>query len=248
MDVHKPKPIHNWRELLSEIGTIVIGVLIALAAEQTVEAFHWRHKVAEAEEAMRLELRDDDLPQAYARVAITPCMTAALDRVEAALDAGDARAPVTAAVPGYDPPTRTWDMEAWRAAVASDAASHMSAARMTLWSGPYRIMPRLTLETTGEAEARSVLRAGARQAGPLSPAEREAKLLAVEQARTHNRSMFVGSYTLLAGAAKAGVMLAEPSKQATLKAMRDQFGACVVVPRTVTTVDWKDQTLPAFMR
>ena len=33
MDIHKPKPVHNWRELLTEIGTIVIGVLIALAAE-----------------------------------------------------------------------------------------------------------------------------------------------------------------------------------------------------------------------
>lgn len=35
---HKSHPIHDWREFLKEIGIIVIGVLIALAAEQGVEA------------------------------------------------------------------------------------------------------------------------------------------------------------------------------------------------------------------
>lgn len=45
MDVHKPKPWHNWREFLAEIATIVIGVLIALGAEQAVEWLHWRREV-----------------------------------------------------------------------------------------------------------------------------------------------------------------------------------------------------------
>lgn len=38
VDIHKPKPVHSWREFLSEIGVIVIGVLIALGAEQAVES------------------------------------------------------------------------------------------------------------------------------------------------------------------------------------------------------------------
>ena len=42
MDIHKPKSIRNWREFLTEIGTIVLGVSIALAAEQAVEWWHWR--------------------------------------------------------------------------------------------------------------------------------------------------------------------------------------------------------------
>ena len=37
MDIHKPKPWRGWPEFLKEIGTIVIGVLIALGAEQGVE-------------------------------------------------------------------------------------------------------------------------------------------------------------------------------------------------------------------
>jgi hypothetical protein len=40
MDIHKPKPWHGVREVLKEVGTIVVSVLIALGAEQAVEAIH----------------------------------------------------------------------------------------------------------------------------------------------------------------------------------------------------------------
>ncbi|THD51712.1 hypothetical protein [Phenylobacterium sp.] len=37
MDIHKPKPWHSFREFLKEYGIIVLGVLTAIAFEQTVE-------------------------------------------------------------------------------------------------------------------------------------------------------------------------------------------------------------------
>jgi hypothetical protein len=40
MDIHKPEPWRGWSEFVKEIGTIVIGVLIAIGAEQSVEAVH----------------------------------------------------------------------------------------------------------------------------------------------------------------------------------------------------------------
>ena len=60
MDIHKPNPWHGWREFLKEIGTIVIGVLIALAGEQLVERLHHGEQAKLAERAMRLELGEDD--------------------------------------------------------------------------------------------------------------------------------------------------------------------------------------------
>ena len=39
MDIHKPKPVHNLREFLSEIGVIVCGIVIALGSEVNVQAF-----------------------------------------------------------------------------------------------------------------------------------------------------------------------------------------------------------------
>jgi hypothetical protein len=36
MHVHLPKPLHGWRAFVGEVGIIVVGVLIALTAEQIV--------------------------------------------------------------------------------------------------------------------------------------------------------------------------------------------------------------------
>jgi len=52
---HLPKPLHGWREFLGEVGIIVIGVLIALGAEQGVEAVHHRSQVHTATEKLRAE-------------------------------------------------------------------------------------------------------------------------------------------------------------------------------------------------
>lgn len=40
MHIHLPKPLHGWRALIGEVGIIVIGVLIALGAEQVVTRVH----------------------------------------------------------------------------------------------------------------------------------------------------------------------------------------------------------------
>ncbi len=37
MDIHKPKPVHSWREFATEIGIVVIGIAIALGGEQIIE-------------------------------------------------------------------------------------------------------------------------------------------------------------------------------------------------------------------
>jgi hypothetical protein len=56
LDVH---PAHHaagtWREFMIHIATIVLGLLIAIGLEQTVEYFHHRHQVAETREALRRE-------------------------------------------------------------------------------------------------------------------------------------------------------------------------------------------------
>ena len=59
MDIHKPKPWHGLREFLKEFGTIVLGVLVALGAEQAVEWSHHQSEVREARAALRTEVADD---------------------------------------------------------------------------------------------------------------------------------------------------------------------------------------------
>jgi hypothetical protein len=56
LDVHAPhEPIHNWKGFVFHIATIVIGLLIAVGLEQTVEYFHHRREVREAREALAAE-------------------------------------------------------------------------------------------------------------------------------------------------------------------------------------------------
>jgi hypothetical protein len=92
MEAHHPKPVHSWRDLLREIGVIVISVLIAISAEQIVEWLHWRHKVREAVENMRQEMIADDLPQATVRAATQACLDQRLAEIGKAAEAGADRA------------------------------------------------------------------------------------------------------------------------------------------------------------
>jgi hypothetical protein len=59
MDIHLPKPFHNWREFLKEYGIIVLGVLTALGLEQAIEWAHHRSEVREATETLRAQSEDD---------------------------------------------------------------------------------------------------------------------------------------------------------------------------------------------
>jgi hypothetical protein len=59
MHFHLPKPLHGWRAFTGEVGIIVVGVLIALAAEQVVTWIHQREDVSQLRSALRAELADD---------------------------------------------------------------------------------------------------------------------------------------------------------------------------------------------
>lgn len=56
LDVHPPhSPTHTWKDFLIHIATIVVGLLIAIGLEQTVEYPHERKLVAEIRNALETE-------------------------------------------------------------------------------------------------------------------------------------------------------------------------------------------------
>jgi hypothetical protein len=60
LDVHAPhESIYTWKGFFIHIAIIVIGLLIAISLEQTVEYFHHRTVVAESREALRRERNDN---------------------------------------------------------------------------------------------------------------------------------------------------------------------------------------------
>ncbi len=56
LDVHPPHaPTHTWKDFFIHVGTICVGLLIAVGLEQTVEAIHHRHLRHELEEQLHAE-------------------------------------------------------------------------------------------------------------------------------------------------------------------------------------------------
>ena len=53
LDVHAPhQSTHTWTDFFIHVGTIAVGLLLAIGLEQTVELFHHRHEVAETRRAL----------------------------------------------------------------------------------------------------------------------------------------------------------------------------------------------------
>lgn len=90
MHFHLPKPLHGWRAFLGEVGIIVLGVLIALGAEQLVEQVHQRQEAAQARDIIRGELAFN-LGRLQSRLQIRSCVDARISEIEHLLDGGFAQ-------------------------------------------------------------------------------------------------------------------------------------------------------------
>jgi hypothetical protein len=218
MHFHLPKPLHGWREFAGEVGIIVVGVLIALGAEQVVEGLHQRAELGDAIGAMTTELRDDDLPQAFARVAVSQCLDEQLDAIVASATSGADRSKLLAMARLYLPQYRSWDDQAWKAALNSQAFVHSGPENMIAWSTPYIFMPVLTQFTTNEQAELPEFRAELEGTGPLSGAELHELFRMVERLRYDNLRMRGASHALLASAQdRVGVSI-PPSQRAQVLA------------------------------
>lgn len=122
---HKPKPWHGFREFLKEYLIIVVGVLTALAGEQTVEWLHWREVVAGTREALNREL-GFDLGVIQTRIDQAPCMARRLSDLKTAFELHAAGRPVRLKRPFGQPETPHLRTAVWESAAADQSASHMS--------------------------------------------------------------------------------------------------------------------------
>jgi hypothetical protein len=226
MHFHLPKPLHGWREFAGEVGIIVIGVLIALGAEQLVEEAQWHRRGLEAEAAMTRELGEDDGPQAEVRIRMSHCFDAQLDEIERALvaerDHGASFSPPTIAAP----PFRTWDDNAWRAAVSSGATSHMTTARMSGWSSAYVFIPDMNEAALRESSDWGDLYRLRLLPTHPSETDREAMLTATGRARHDNDLLTTVSKYFLDWTHRAHVSVPESSIQRELQQQRKETGSC----------------------
>jgi len=134
--IHPPKPVHGWRAFIGEIGIIVIGIGIALGAEQLLEARHWRHVVAE--ESAALDKSVEGLWGVMThRVAIQPCVDRRLAELAVVFDRHDRGQPLGIAAPIGRPSIFSADRNALDMATDDGSLSHMPLDRKLAYFGVY---------------------------------------------------------------------------------------------------------------
>lgn len=132
MHFHLPKPLHGWRAFVGEVGIIVLGVLIALGADQAVEDWRWHRKADRAIELLRQEIADEYVEAAEAAIT-APCVDRQLKGLEARLSNRDSRFTPAPAYSGtfgevtFRSPNRVWSDDVWRSVVSDGVASHLPA-------------------------------------------------------------------------------------------------------------------------
>lgn len=123
MRLRVPTSLNGWRTFLGEVGIIVVGVLLALGAEQLVQSLRWSEEVAMGREVIK-----DDLianaEQALEREALSRCLGKRFQEIAQILD----EASVSGRLPPVgeigNPPKRLWHMQSWDSMVASQVSTH----------------------------------------------------------------------------------------------------------------------------
>ena len=220
-------PSHDWRENVREIAIVVIGVFIALVAQQAVEAWDWHQKVTVADAAMRDELLSDDGPQMVQRLAMHGCIASLLDRIRAVVEAGGTRAEVAGLIDRYWVDDRTYDHIALDAAQTADVASHLGQERFTRFATAYNRMGVLEEVNHREASDWAALLAFRRTGGPVSDAEKDRLLGAIEALRHDDMVMWLGSTRKVPVIRQLGE-LDERRVNGFLADARDHYGSCVL--------------------
>jgi hypothetical protein len=195
MEIHKPKPVHSWRELLTEIGVIVIGIAIALAGEQAVEAIHWKNKVADAESAMGREL-SGDLAYAAGQLAMADCAKRYFARMETAV--ANRQPDTLRRLAAMGPPftTHPWVVESWTAAINSQIPDHIPREKLANYAiGFRRIATERELQFTMADHYAEIV--GARLIDAPTPEISYAQLAALDKLKAeHNLTLLIADALL----------------------------------------------------
>ena len=182
MEVHKSKPIHGPREFLKEVWIIVLGVLIALAAEQAVVWVHDRQAAAAARGAVRAEVISN-LSDMQGRLATQACVERRLDEI------GDLLARTQDGVlsprPSWVGQPAIWYMasQRWQAAAGSGRISLFNTTEQGRYATIYGHTTEFAAQEEGEQDAWAQLRGLEDWRGPLGPAGKVHFLQALQRAR-----------------------------------------------------------------
>ena len=158
----KLNPPNGWNAVAWELTIVVLGVVIALGAQQFVETLSWREEVRRTEDALTIEIADSVL-HASERQIVNRCLSDRLTHLIGKVSSnqgswsGDpmplnrsARAVTVVAAAPYRTPNRPWSGNVWEAAQNGGVFNHMRRERVAAFSKVYARME--GLRKVNEAE------------------------------------------------------------------------------------------------
>lgn len=134
-----PKPLHGWRQFVGEVGIIVIGVLIALAADQLMEDFSQREQAHDARVAIQGELQIN-LARLESRTEQRQCVLNRIAEIQGILDRADEGAVFTP--PNWIGRPQFWTMQSvrWDAVSQAGRAALLPPKELADYGLMYTIM------------------------------------------------------------------------------------------------------------
>jgi hypothetical protein len=221
------KPSFEWRESGRELVIVILGVLIALLAQEVVQDWDWRQKVRAAEAAMQRELFYDNGPLVYQRAAMHPCLQQRLRAIRDAVQADKGREEVAHLIAGVQLEFYSFDSLAIESAFASDVAAHMPQDRLNAYIQSYQMIPIMDRTNAQESGALARLRSLPRTGGVLNQEERSRALEAVEALRNYDALMFTSARWTLPTMRQLGGEFDPARMQRNMNFARHYYGTCI---------------------
>jgi len=211
MHFHLPKPLHGWRAFAGEVGIIVLGVLIALAAEQLAETLHWRAEVRDAKLAIHQDMAQSNRVFAY-RVAAHDCVARRLDRIgELIEEAAQHQAP-TSVGDVFPDIGNALDKNAWETSRAGQVLQHFDRKSLGLYGIYYLQLDNIGAFVMKEGDDWGILRVLRGNPNRLAPSDFTGMRVALMHASFEN-DIIAGIAQDELGYSKAlGVAVPQPNR------------------------------------
>lgn len=227
MAIGKLIPRQGWRVFIGEVGVIVLGVLIALVAQQVAENWQWRQTVERTKTDLNAQI-SAAIANSAERAAVDPCLSQRLSELATKVAAsrgewkGDpyilpgersVKEVVRYAVSGvYRTPERGFPDDVWQQAKAGGVLSHMTPTDIALYADAFSGVSSLRSSSEPEQELQAELSFLAFD-GPLSPSDRARALSTISKLDQINRNTLNNASLLVEAAKAVGASLASADEK-----------------------------------
>lgn len=218
--VDLPKEVRGWREFLKEVGIIVLGVFIALFADQLGQRYDWRMRVGEARKALDREIAEA-AGTAQERIAYNACANRRLDELhDLVMNAGPAiERPLI--VSRYHTVVRPWSEDIWETMIAAGVMEHMPHNELLRYAAIYDLINDIRLQQSREEDSISDLALLTSLQGRFLPVTRDRLLAAVTRARRDNNAIVRDSQQLLQRARQQEIQPIVPDNPPPCNSMQE---------------------------